>query len=182
MEPRGPVAAVILAAGAATRFGAPKQNILLPAVLENVARADVDDVVIVAGAHELQVDVPPHARIVSCPNWADGPGASLHCGLSALEAATGAAVVILADGPRIDPRAIDRIRKAWSRGEGAVLAASYRGVRDHPVLLARDAWMTVPLEGGRALDARLVDCSDLRWPGDVDTEEDLTRLSGNSHA
>jgi hypothetical protein len=49
-----------------------------------------------------------------------------------------------------------------------VLAASYDGTRDHPVLLARSAWAQVPDEGGRALAATLVDCSDLEPPGDVD--------------
>ncbi|MDP9286317.1 MAG: nucleotidyltransferase family protein, partial [Actinomycetota bacterium] len=54
------------------------------------------------------------------------------------------------------------------RDDAAVLAASYDGSRSHPVLLARAAWSSVPDEGGRALDAVLVDCSDLAPPGDVD--------------
>jgi hypothetical protein len=49
-----------------------------------------------------------------------------------------------------------------------VLAASYDGTRDHPVLLARAVWGDVPDEGGRALTPALVDCTDLRPPGDVD--------------
>nr|MBA3844446.1 nucleotidyltransferase family protein [Actinomycetota bacterium] len=52
--------------------------------------------------------------------------------------------------------------------DGPVLAASYDGVRSHPVLLARSAWAAVPDEGGRAFEAELVDCSDLEPPGDVD--------------
>jgi hypothetical protein len=54
------------------------------------------------------------------------------------------------------------------RDDAPVLAASYDGTRSHPVLLARNAWGAVPDEGGRALDAVLVDCSDLEPPGDVD--------------
>jgi CTP:molybdopterin cytidylyltransferase MocA len=46
------IGAVVLAAGAATRFGAPKQALLLPAVLERL-RA-VDPVVVVSGAYELE--------------------------------------------------------------------------------------------------------------------------------
>jgi hypothetical protein len=49
-----------------------------------------------------------------------------------------------------------------------VLAASYDGTRDHPVVLARSVWSGVPDEGGRALEAVLVDCSDVASPGDVD--------------
>ena len=48
------------------------------------------------------------------------------------------------------------------------MAASYGGVRLHPVLLSREAWTAVPDEGARALEARLVPCDDLTPPGDVD--------------
>ena len=49
-----------------------------------------------------------------------------------------------------------------------MVAASYDGTRSHPVVLARSAWAEIPDDGGRALDPVLVDCSDLRPPGDVD--------------
>jgi nicotine blue oxidoreductase len=54
-----------------------------------------------------------------------------------------------------------------------VLAASYDGIRSHPVLLARDAWAAVPDEGARALKPVLVPCDDLGPPGDVDVPADL---------
>ncbi len=181
MEQTGPVAAVILAAGAATRFGSPKQNLLLPAVLRGVEAAGLTEIVVVAGAHTIDVAIPATARLVDCPAWADGPGASLRCGLSELRPETAAAVVVLADGPHVDPRAIGRVVAAWRRGDGTILAASYDGERDHPVVLARTEWENVPTDGGRALAASLVDCSDLPEPGDVDTEQDLERLSGNSN-
>ena len=75
----------------------------------------------------------------------------------------------LADGPGLDPRAVDRVVEAWRAEGGDVVAASYGGLRLHPVLLARAAWPRVPDEGARALAARLVPCDDLTPPGDVDT-------------
>ena len=48
------------------------------------------------------------------------------------------------------------------------LAATYGGVRLHPVLLARATWADVPDEGARSLPARLVPSDDLTPPGDVD--------------
>jgi nicotine blue oxidoreductase len=163
------VAAVVLAAGASSRYGVdpPKQAVLLPRVLDALRRSVVDDVVVVAGAHDL-VDVG--ARVVRCEDWERGPGASLRCGLSAVGAAD-AAVVVLADGPGLDARAVDRVVAAWREQGGSVLAASYGGVRLHPVLLARDAWARIPDEGARGLDASLVPCDDLPSPGDVDTRE-----------
>ena len=75
---------------------------------------------------------------------------------------------MLADGPDLDSRAIDRVVEAWRREGGAVVAAAYGGLRLHPVLLARSAWPLVPDDGARGLDARLVACDDLTPPGDVD--------------
>jgi CTP:molybdopterin cytidylyltransferase MocA len=159
-----------LAAGAATRFGAPKQALLLAEVLGRVrASESVGDVVVVTGAHDLETE----ARVVHCPDWERGGGASLRCGLRALAPETEAAVVALADGPDLSPAAIDRVVGAWREGAGEVVAASYAGVRGHPVVLDRAVWDQVPDEGARALDPVLVPCDDLGVPGDVDRQEDL---------
>jgi len=157
------VAAVVLAAGAATRYGRPKQRELLPAVLERLRGAPVDAVVVVEGAYALDVD---SGVLVRATDWERGPGASLRAGLAALADDVTHAVVVLADGPTLDARAVARLLE--HRDAAPVLAASYDGTRDHPVLLARDVWASVPDEGGRALIAHLVDCSDLTPPGDVD--------------
>jgi CTP:molybdopterin cytidylyltransferase MocA len=130
----------------------------------------VDEIVVVEGAHELTLEPGSGvARVVRCDGWDAGPGASLRCGLAALGEDVTRAVVVLADGPNLDPRAIERLLERTE----PVLAASYDGTRSHPVVLARSAWSGVPDEGGRALDTEpfktvLVDCSDLTPPGDVD--------------
>lgn len=159
--------AVVLAAGAATRFGSPKQRLLLPRVLERVRASSVDDVLVVLGAHEVESD----ARTVHCAEWERGVGASLRCGLRALDAE--AAVVVLADGPELAPEAIDRVIEVWRESGAEVVAATYGGVRLHPVLLARSSWARVPDEGARELPALLVPCDDLGPPGDVDRPEDV---------
>ncbi len=171
-----PVAAVVLAAGAATRFGAPKQALLVGEVVGRArASAAVETVIVVAGAYELEAD----ATVVPCAEWERGPGASLRCGLAALPAETAAAVVILADGPDLAPAAVDRVVAAWRNGAGDVVAASYGGVRGHPVVLGRAVWVDVPDEGARALEPVLVPCDDLGAPGDVDRQDDLPeRLRG----
>ena len=77
------------------------------------------------------------------------------------------AVVVLADGPELDPRAVDRL----AAHTAPFAAASYDGTRDHPVALARSAFADIPDEGLRAREPVLVDCSDLRAPGDVDVRK-----------
>jgi nicotine blue oxidoreductase len=168
------VAAVVLAAGAATRFGGPKQRLLLPRVLASLAASPVDEVVVVEGAYELRVESPqPPTRVVACPEWEQGPGASLRCGLAALGEDVAAAVVILADGPLLDSRAVQRVIDSWRAEGGDVVAASYGGVRGHPLVAARGVWGDVPDEGLRVVEPRLVPCDDLGAPGDVDTPADL---------
>jgi CTP:molybdopterin cytidylyltransferase MocA len=161
------VGAVVLAAGAATRFGSPKQRLLLPDVLARLRRSSVDEIVVVLGAHDVGTD----ARVVHCPDWERGPGASLRCGLAVLDAEAG--VVVLADGPDLAPEAVERVIAAWRERGEPVVAASYGGERGHPVLLARSAWASVPDEGARGLPALLVPCDDLGAPGDVDRADQL---------
>jgi CTP:molybdopterin cytidylyltransferase MocA len=171
------VAAIVLAAGEATRFGAPKQTLLLPTVLERLAQSPVGEIVVVAGAYELETptDIGSHGisvRIVRCAEWARGPGASLRCGLASLRDDVEAAVVVLADGPQLSPEAVARVLDAW-RESGGIVAASYAGARGHPLVVGRGDWIGVPDGGLHERPARLVLCDDLGAPGDVDTPADL---------
>jgi CTP:molybdopterin cytidylyltransferase MocA len=169
------IAAVVLAAGAGRRFGGAKQlheidgRPMLEAVLEAVERSGIGARLVVLGARadEVAAAVPMHgARPVICARWQDGQAASLRCGLDALPDEIAEALVVLGDGPRLDPAAITRV----SAGHG-IRAADYGGGRSHPVVLPRTVWDVLPRTGdtpGRALPATLVDCSDLSEPGDVD--------------
>jgi len=171
------IAAVVLAAGEATRFGAPKQRLLLPVVLERLARAPVHEIVVVSGAYELELPsnnllqgMP--VRLIECADWARGPGASLGCGLEALGEDVEAAVIVLADGPALSPEAVERVIAAW-RERGGLTAASYAGARGHPLVLGREDWNGIPDEGLRDRPVHLVPCDDLGAPGDIDKPSDL---------
>lgn len=160
---------MVLAAGASTRFGSPKQRVLLEPVLERVRQSSVPDAIVVLGAH----DVPSSAPTIRCPEWERGRGASLRCGLAALRPETAAAVVVLGDGPSLSPAAIDRVVEVWRESGAEVVAATYAGNRGHPVLLTKAVWEQIPDEGARSLPALLVPCDDLGPPGDVDFADDL---------
>ena len=159
----------MLAAGASSRFGEVKQRILLEPILERVRASSVEDVVAVLGAH----DVETSARVVHCPEWERGRGASLRCGLQALGDDVEAALVVLADGPNLSPAGIDRVLEVWRESGAEVVAATYEGNRGHPVVLTRAVWGQIPDQGARSLPALLVPCDDLGAPGDVDLPKDV---------
>jgi molybdenum cofactor cytidylyltransferase len=178
MEPpklRG-VACVVLAAGAASRFGRPKQALFLDRILGRIRSAGITEIVVVTGAHRLATE----ARTVHCAEWEHGSGASLRCGLSALSPKVEGALVLLADGPNVSQAAIRRVAARARQHPGRIVAASYAaGVRSHPVFVPRALWPAIPDEGARALPAALVDCSDLEPPGDVDLPEDVRGSAGS---
>jgi len=177
-HPDSPVTAavVVLAAGGGSRYGGAKQlhdaggRPMLERVLAAVEQADVGERVVVLGAFADRVlaAVDLHgARAVVSDRWSEGQAASLHDGLATLSA--DAAVVVLGDGPDLDPRAIARLVGAWNGR--TPLAADYGSGRSHPVLLPRSTWPELPQSGetpGRSVAVRLIDCRDLHPPGDVD--------------
>lgn len=172
------VAAIVLAAGEASRFGSPKQRLLLPPVLARLGQTSVDEIVVVEGAHTL---TPPSdtvsqgIRVVRCEEWAHGPGASLRCGLETLGDSVAAAIVVLADGPNLSRDAVERVLAEWRR-HGGIVAASYAGARGHPLVLGRVDWSEIPDAGLRDRPVRLVPCDDLGAPGDIDTPEDYEEI------
>ncbi|HLM27811.1 MAG TPA: nucleotidyltransferase family protein [Thermoleophilaceae bacterium] len=184
------IAALVLAAGAGTRFGGRKQlaeldgRPLLEHALAAVAQAPVDETVVVLGAaaEEVMEHVDLHgARPVVCDRWEEGLSASLAAGLAALEGAE-AVVVCLGDQPRLSVEAISRVIEA--RDGAPATRATYDGEPGHPVVL--EAELLGPLRhvtgdrGARSLlrrvGARLVPCDDLGGGEDVDTADELGKL------
>jgi CTP:molybdopterin cytidylyltransferase MocA len=172
------IAAVVLAAGEGRRYGGLKQlhpvagAPMLGEVLAAVERSGIAERVVVLGARagEVLAAVDLHgARPVICEPWRDGQAASLHAGLTALPEEADRALVVLGDGPGLDPEAVRRM--AGQPASERVLAADYGAGRSHPVVIPRTLWGQIPRHGEtpvRPLGAELVDCRDLRPPGDVD--------------
>ncbi|HET6849479.1 MAG TPA: nucleotidyltransferase family protein [Gaiellales bacterium] len=174
------LAALILAAGEARRYGGAKQlhpvggRPMLEVVCATVAASGIAGRTVVLGARAGQVTaaVDMHgAAIVVCERWQDGQAASLLCGLESLAPDVDEALIVLGDGPWLSAEAIRRV--AGGSGSGP-RAADYGSGRSHPVVLPRSSWSSLPTRGetpGRTVNVRLVDCTDLQAPGDVDYSE-----------
>jgi molybdenum cofactor cytidylyltransferase len=138
-----PVAAIILAAGRAKRFGA--QKLLAPygtstvvrTVVDTVQSAGVDYVVVVGGpdgeAVRAAVGGPP-AVWVENSDPDRGLSSSVATGVEALPPNVGAALMILGDQPTVSVQVVERVMAAWREGGGPVVAPRYRGLRGNPVL------------------------------------------------
>jgi molybdenum cofactor cytidylyltransferase len=105
------IAGLVLAAGAGTRFGQPKQlaeldgRPLLEHSIRAMTAARVERVVVVlgAGADQVIAQVDPQgAQFRVCERWDEGQSASLACGLAAVSDCE-AAVITLGDQPRMTP-------------------------------------------------------------------------------
>jgi molybdenum cofactor cytidylyltransferase len=183
-------AGILLAAGAATRFGS---NKLLVPVIDGAPmalhawralHAAVADVLVVLSADSAQLnDIfgQAGARVVVCPDATRGMGASLACGVAALSGADGW-IVALADMPYVRAETIAAVAAALRRG-AAIAAPRLDGRRGHPVGFGRefrDALLALDGDsGGRdilAANATRVSWIDSDDPGcvrDVDTPADL---------
>ncbi len=189
------VSAILLAAGAGSRFGGGKLlagfegRPLIEHTLLMLRDAPVDETVVVVGgdaARLREICEPYGARIIENPDWASGQSTSVRAGLRAMGRDVRAAVVLLADQPLVRAGAVERLVAAFEGGAG-VAVATYGGKRRNPVLFSRRVWPDLISElsgdeGARAVLRRRpelvveVDCDGVGDPVDVDTEEDLRRL------
>lgn len=192
-----PARAVVLAAGAASRMGRPKATLmwrgrpLLEHVLDAADASQLDGGVVVLGHAASQiraaVRLPERFAFALNPEHAAGQASSLQRGLTALDDAAGAAVVLLADQPTLSAEAIDAVVADWRGGAGPVVRARYRDGPGHPVLFDRSVWSRLgELEGDTGARPLLETHPELlaetpldaAAPPDVDTWADYRALTG----
>lgn len=188
----GGTAAVVLAAGAGTRFapGADARHKLLAPIggvpvvrraVDAAVAAGLDETVVVVGAVPLEEVLPPGVTLVVAPRWAEGQAHSLQAAVEYARRRGHAAVVVgLGDQPGVPASAW----RAVADTPGELVVADFGGRRRPPVKIAASLFDELPRhgdEGARVLMRRRPDlvravaCQG--DPADVDTREDLRRWS-----
>lgn len=184
------VAGILLAAGAATRFGSDK----LAAdwggrtLLQHSAAAMLDaglNPVLTVVQPGVAPPVPEKVTTVVNNHWRGGMATSVQAGLAALgeDLTVCAAVIAPADQPWCRPEVYRRLLDSFRSSGRSIVIASFDHTLRNPVVLARSQWaLADQIEGDTGLSAVVrglapfaVECGDVGSALDIDTPEDLAR-------
>ncbi len=191
-----PVAAILLAAGEARRYGQPKQLLdwkgqpFVRHVVQAALSAGLSSVILITGAYADQVaqavDGLP-VEVVHNSDWRLGLSTSLKAGLQALPARTGAALFLLSDQPHVPVELIQALKEAHARTLSPLVASRCQGRRLNPVLFDRSVFPELMALQGDVGGRRLFEPGSpypvewVPWEDDslfldVDTPADYARL------
>jgi molybdenum cofactor cytidylyltransferase len=179
------VAAVVLAAGGASRFTGEGHKLravvrgkpVIAWAMESAVAAGLDATLVVVGAVDLADLLPPDVEVVVNERWAEGQATSLQCAIGwAGERGLDAVVVGLADQPFVGTQAWQAVAAA----SAPIAVATYDGRRRNPVKLHCQVWPLLPHEGDegarRIITANPHLVSEIACQGDphdLDTIDDL---------
>lgn len=186
------IGALILAAGASTRLGQPKQFLryqgrsLVRRIAEAAIAGGCSPVFVVVGRdREAITKELQKLPIELLPNelWERGIGTSIRTGVHASTECS-AVIVLACDQPFVDVAAICRLISASAQTQKSIVASAYAGTLGVPALFERahfNALLSLPdTEGAKAvIAARPDDVAGVEFPQgaiDVDTVDDLAKF------
>jgi molybdenum cofactor cytidylyltransferase len=189
-------AAIILAAGASTRLGQPKQLVavngetLLRRTTRLAIQAGCSPVVVVLGrdAATLAGEVEGlGASTVINNEWQTGMASSLRRGLKAVLAVKPhepRVMVLVCDQPKLDTSVLRDLLTTHTAKEVLIAASRYQGTNGVPAIFSRELFpelleLTGDQGARRIMQLHLEQVASVDFPGgefDLDTPQDLARL------
>jgi molybdenum cofactor cytidylyltransferase len=183
-------AAVILAAGAATRMGHLKQLLpyrgktLVEHAVEQALAAAFDPVIVVVGAEADSVRAALAAQpvlVVENSLWRLGMGSSIAAGVGVLPEVRTVAI-LLADQPLVEARHLREMQARLDASNAPAVAAQYNGTLGVPALFNGELFDALrsldPAAGARSLlRAQAVPYPLPEAAMDIDTPEDFAGLT-----
>jgi len=196
------VAAVVLAAGSASRMGRLKQLVpygprtLVQHSVQQAIDAGFGPVIVVVGAEADAVRAAVAAQPVEIAEnrqWQRGMGSSLAAGVQQLQALPGhsaAVAILLADQPLVASHHLKEMRRLLYTGTAPIVAAQYNDTLGVPAVFKRELFVTLaslPPDAGARHVLRDSGFAVTPYPlpeaaMDIDTPEDLAALSASSAA
>lgn len=185
---------LVLAAGASTRLGQPKQLVriggrpVLHAVVSNATALAGHAVTVILGAHAGELSrLLGHspASVIVNRHWEEGMASSIRCGMSALPAACEAVLILLGDQVAVTAEDLKRLAGAWKDQEGVIAASTYDQHLGVPAIFPRVCFSELSELRGDHGARRILERNNYRvvrvpMPNaavDLDTPEDLAALT-----
>ena len=141
---------IILAAGASSRLGKPKQNLLfngktlLQHAVDNTLASVCSTVTVVLGANAGLIEplvLRPNLSVIHNANWAEGMASSIRNGLTELIQSSpelNAIVLMLCDQPFVDAALIDQLVMSGQNNTSGIAACAYDGTVGPPAYFSSD--------------------------------------------
>lgn len=191
------VAVVILAAGASTRMGKPKQVLpiqnetLLSRAIRSAKEVASTVVVVLGSNHTEHQKSIHHLDVISAlnPDWNVGMGTSIKCGVSYLNnnnPGTKAVIIMVCDQPLLTSGHLKKIIEEFHRGNSKIIASEYNGSVGVPALFDKSFFHELMQLDGTQGAKKIIHQNQnavlaIPFPGgavDLDTPEDYNTFIG----
>jgi molybdenum cofactor cytidylyltransferase len=194
LEPAEGLHAIVLAAGASTRFGSAKQlarvggHPLLHTAVARAAGVAGAAVTVVLGANASELTpllTHTQSSIVINRDWREGMASSIRAGVARLPPSCTAALLMVVDQAAVTLEDLQRLLGVWRRQPEYIAAAHYGATTGVPAIFPRSSFPELQALRGdvgarqllRRNPDRVVRVPMQRAAIDIDTPEDLLKLT-----